>query len=191
MSDLKLIIVNGAPRSGKDTFAEAVNKEEWLIDIDPIKNVLTDMVIELFYIDDEEWFDRYIFKKDVPWDKLEGMSQREALIWFSEDVMKPKFGKDFFGRKYIDNLAPWSDIVIAPDGGFIEELTTIVKHVGKNNCVMVNTFSDGCTFEKDSRSLITGVMLGIKGYDIHNNGTLVEMNIASLETFNKIQKHFN
>jgi hypothetical protein len=158
------------------------------IEVSPVKTLLVEQVVHSFRIEEEEWIKRYDNHKDTPWDKLEGMSQREALIWMSEEVFKPKFGKDFYGKMYTrmwenEILAP--ELLLIPDAGFIEEDKTIIEYFGKDNCVMINTYREGTTFENDSRYLITGDDLGIKGYDVRNNGTIDDLK-AKVPTFTDI-----
>ena len=205
----KLIFVSGAPGSGKDTFANAVEDhmdplisvqeyldrglygtDPMLVEIIPIKQTLINAVVALFNLDYYDWVDRYDTDlKEEPWDKLNGMSQREALIWLSEEVVKPKFGDDFFGKAYAVGLNyEAEDIVIAPDAGFVGELEAIMERVGRDKCVMINTFRDGKTFDKDSRDLITGDMLGIPGYTLNNNGTEEQFKENSIKLFLEITK---
>jgi hypothetical protein len=94
----------------------------------------------------------------------------------SEDVGKEKFGRDFFGfamvNRLVDAFASGNTPVIIPDSGFLEETQAVVDFFGAENCAMINTYKDGTSWEKDSRSLITGKMLGIKGYTISNKGKI-------------------
>ena len=200
----KVILINGAPGSGKDTLSEAVI--EAFADVDftigalPMKDTLLRTAMSMFGISEGEWFERYNDSgmKDEPWERLEGMSQREALIWISEDICKPKFGKDFFAQifidkvnsesEYMDTLVPegFDFALMVPDAGFQEELEAVVKEYFVENVVMINTVRDGCTFDNDSRSLLTGEDLGIKGYTIENNGTQEEFETKAFELVKEI-----
>jgi len=197
---MKLILVNGAPGTGKDTFANTIEEfndikenraTDPIIDIIELKEPLMNGVAKLFGIYYKDWFERYDSPaKEVPWDRLHGMSQREALIWMSEEVMKPKFGPDVFGRIYASALDVYQHVssmtVISPDAGFVEELLPAIEKVGRENVVMINTFRKGCTFDNDSRSLVTGTDLDVVGYDLMNNGTLADFQEKSVELYTLI-----
>ena len=190
MTTPKIVFINGAPRSGKDTLADMIlgiyfeDKERSLHYLDMeeegFKNNLIEAVVGLFGVSWSEWVKRYESQKDEPWDQLQGKSQREALIWMSEVVAKPTFGKEFFGAAMVTRLKTHIKaaeecerelIILIPDAGFIPETMEVVNHFGKENCRMINTFRNGTNFDKDSRSLITGKDLDIHGALVTNNGT--------------------
>lgn len=189
----KVIMINGAPRSGKDTLASKImgylyHDHDIEVEIFPVKLALVSQTRSFFNVPQASWDNRYVNDKDKPWQELYGLSQREAMIWISEEVVKPKFGKDFYGKLFVNEFRIQEDnpdIVIIPDAGFIEEDIIIVNHFGADNCVMINTHRDGTDFSKDSRSLITGDMLGITGYDFYNNSPIEELKseiVALVET---------
>lgn len=187
----KIIFINGAPGSGKDTLATILDDSIWCrretttTDITSaifmFKDPLVSAVRSLFSISEDDWIERYDDRelKEVPWDKLNGMSQREALIWMSEEIAKEKFGRDFFGKAMVNRLTSDlidNDLVIfIPDSGFLEETKAVVDRFGKDKCVMINTLRDGYTFDNDSRSLVTADDLGIEGTMISNNGTVEDL----------------
>ena len=63
------------------------------------KTKLIALVKEIYFIDDEQWQSIYTNElKDIPMALFENKSPRQALIYVSEKVIKPKFGKDYFGK---------------------------------------------------------------------------------------------
>lgn len=79
---------------------------------------------------------------------------REFLIHISEDIMKPIFGQDVFGRaarKLVRESN--SPVVFFSDGGFQEE----VEELRKEGTVLVFQLSrEGCAWEGDSRGYTNG-----------------------------------
>jgi len=187
-----IVIFNGPPGSGKDE-ATRFFKTRGFKHLS-FKYALFKETISFFGVD-EEWFmtgydDREI--KEQPEDLLEGMSRREAMIYVSEDITKPAFGKDIFGVSVASEMEEGRDYVIS-DGGFVEELMPIINKVGADNIVLVQLTRDGCDFSSDSRRYFDGKLaeefviekkteilkkyflpkkFSIKTYRVHNNGSL-------------------
>lgn len=99
-------------------------------------------------------------------------SQREFLIHMSENVIKPSFGKDAFGKAFVNSL-PEEGIVFVSDSGFPEELQPVIDHVGAENVLVIRIQREGCSFEGDSRDYLTPEMFDdkVQFYQIVNNGT--------------------
>jgi hypothetical protein len=159
----KVIVFNGAPKSGKDTFADAIEWDKDLMDSEyfveryEMKSMLIKLTLIFYQIDHKEWSTRYDYRslKEEPWDKLGGLSQREALIDMSENKIKPAFGKDFLGKTAAEQFEmDENDIYVFSDGGFMEELEPIIKKVGMENVLVIRLHRDGYTFEGDSRGFI-------------------------------------
>jgi hypothetical protein len=136
-----------------------------------------------------EWVERYgkasfsgtpvdgmcqrVWLKDQPWYKLQGMSQREFLIWISEEVVKPRFGKQHFGqllKRELDKSILYGTYVCS-DGGFTEELEPFIIDP-EWTVAIVRLHRTGCTFEGDSRNYIEYLGINIPQIDIHNNGDI-------------------
>ena len=81
-------------------------------------------------------------------------SSREALIHVSENIVKPKQGNDFYGRKLVERIEASSErYVFVADGGFVKELVPILEAGYKVYIVQLER--NGATFENDSRKLLT------------------------------------
>jgi len=120
--------------------------------------------------------------------EFDGLSMRQALIKVSEEVIKPNFGKDYFGKATamsIINCDAYNldeDIFYITDSGFIEELDRFVDIVEEqtNGCnhvyLLVNLYRDGTSFEKynDSRSYINTNR--IPQYTLHNDSDIEIVN---------------
>ena len=81
-------------------------------------------------------------------------SSREALIHVSENIVKPKQGNDFYGRKLVERIEASSErYIFTGDGGFFDEVTPLLE--AGYNVYIVQLERNGATFENDSRKLLT------------------------------------
>lgn len=111
-------------------------------------------------------------------------SSRQALIFVSENIMKPKYGQDYYGRKFLEKVEHSSErYSFASDGGFREELTPLLEN--GYNVYIVHLERLGATFDNDSRKLLTendfkgedGSMKykNLKFIKMDNNGSLDDL----------------
>lgn len=155
---IKVIILNGCPNIGKDTLADLMvtrNQAKKL----QFKDVL--------YVETAKYFDIPVDGlinlstdrdyKERPSLALKGYTPREALIHVSEEVIKPKYGNDFFGLKMIDNIINSGyDFIVVPDGGFVAEFEVLAKYLTLD-VHLVRLHREGYDFEKDSRNYVYSV----------------------------------
>jgi hypothetical protein len=174
----KLVILNCPPRSGKDATGEYLVNTKNCVSLS-FKQRLINITLAIYGINPFEWAERYETMKEVPWDKLDGLSQRQALIKTSEEVIKPNYGKDFFGLALLQEFQKASrvmeevDYFIVTDGGFVEELEPLIG----NDVVILQwdaDFSGTVTnFDNDSRDWVS--VDGIPTYRLkRNSGTIEE-----------------
>lgn len=174
MQMTKVIILNGPPRSGKDTIGTFA-ADDWgfatLAFKEPMYRIAADTVGMsyedfMFNYETDGW-------KDTKVKGWGGKSVRDLMIAISETYIKPFFGEDYFGRKVaekMEKMSPYVAHYIMTDGGFFAEVDALVK--AGIDVYVVHMFRDGCTFEGDSRDYIdhpevTTLML-------ENNGTIEE-----------------
>lgn len=196
----QVIIFNGPPGSGKDEACRFLVSHFGFKHLS-FKHQLFVETIKLFDVN-EQWFmdgyeDRDI--KERPEELLGGRSRRQALIYTSEDVLKPKFGKGIFGEQASKQINSVSDYCFS-DGGFTEELVPIINTAGAENVCLVQLLRDGSSFANDSRRYINGtnfideIVLGhqtpvipehilpepfdVKTVRLHNNGSITEFHQA-------------
>lgn len=161
----KLIVVfNGPPGSGKDTIVDhlmAKTFKKRSVGRTTFKKALVKQVQNLFTISDTNWWTRYDASsstgdrmKDLPWDRLDGLSQRGALIAMSEAFTKPTFGNDYYGKALLKEIRSKSaNVILIPDGGFKEELA-VLENAEDLTVMVIQLERHGCSFKGDSRRYI-------------------------------------
>ncbi len=107
------------------------------------------------------------------------LSIREAMIYVSEVIVKPRWGEDWFGQarvrkmKGFDGYCPFTPIFCDDSCAFVDELHPLIKYLGQENIILLRIHRDGFTFEGDSRNYIPdGVITNT--VDVYNNGTEVQ-----------------
>ncbi|QHJ83776.1 MAG: hypothetical protein [Caudoviricetes sp.] len=177
----KVVVFNAPARSGKDEACKYLEefllfhgKAEGVI-YTPIhkefKGKLFAITREIFSVSKEEWDEHYTRElKETPWNKLNGLTPRQALIFVSEDIIKPNFSKTYFGESLAKSLGEGINVI--SDGGFDDEMIPIIQAVGKENILVVKIKRDGCSFEGDSRSFLNTDKLGIMETWVDNNNSL-------------------
>lgn len=190
-----VIIFNGPPGSGKDEACSYLTCQHGFKHLSFKYQLFIEAI--KYYNVSKEWFmfgyqDRNT--KEQPEVLLNGKSRREALIHVSEDIIKPKYGKGFFGKQAAKQINSVNDYCFS-DGGFIEELQEIINTIGAKNVTVIQLLRDGCSFKNDSRRYFNGLIfdehilghstqinqsyimpesLDVRIRRVHNNGTLSE-----------------
>jgi hypothetical protein len=158
---MKLILLNGPPRSGKDTAAAAI--ETFLLDLPslpfvvhdklsaPIKYAFCAMMrakMDGFNVDYYE-----AHKEEVI--PAIGKSYRQWQIDFSERFMKPCYGIDIFSRLLWSRLEEQAaDYAIISDCGFQIEIDYLLAKVEPADVCLFRLNREGCSFSGDSRQYV-------------------------------------
>lgn len=159
----KVIIFNGPPSSGKDTFGQEIARE-FKGSHQQFKDALFIATEEHYGLEPGFIVNNYD-KKEDKFDELDGMTIREALIHVSENVIKPRYGLDYFGKKSAKRLS--EGLNVFTDGGFEEELNPIIDSVGLENVLIFRLHRTGCSFKNDSRNYLQD-REGLLIYDIYD-----------------------
>lgn len=193
---MPVIIFNGPPGAGKDEaclFFQNLGYKHL-----SFKEELFRETFRFFGVS-KGWFmkgyeDRSIKEKPVPELRISGqmLSRRDAMIYVSEKYIKPKYGKDYFGKKLSEHVTQ-DGLFCVSDGGFQEELTPIINKFGAESITLVQLTREGCDFSSDSRryfngNLVQEFILGketpivkchflpdqfpIRTYRVHNNDSI-------------------
>lgn len=176
---MKVIILNGAPNSGKDVIADSICKSYNYTKM-MFKEQLFNFAIKVSGVSQEYWdrcYERDL--KEVPNEKyiVDGkpVSPRNYLIHISENVVKPIIGKSFFGDSLASQiLNSKAELVVVSDGGFKEELIPLLSL--PHDVYLVRLHREGTSFEGDSRKFIyPDLKLLDNQKDFYNNSTIEEI----------------
>lgn len=197
-----IVVFNGPPGSGKDEAAGYLSKTFGFHQLS-FKSQLFAKTTEHFGVS-TEWFMKDYDNRTVkerPELVLGNRSRREALIYVSEEIIKPVYGSDYFGKCVAEQINPDLNYVIS-DSGFVDELAPIVDMVHARNMMIVQLTRRGCGFEHDSRryldcmdNIVDEIVINfhwpvnphyvsgklpvcVNTVVIHNNGTLPEFHAA-------------
>lgn len=167
-----IIILNGPPGCGKDTIAAYLTGHRYPAVKASFKQPMFDIAFSMLGVYRyDEFMDLYNDReqKEKPQVILGGKSPRQFMIWISEDVMKPVFGEQHFGRRMVEEINEmYRDLaVVISDGGFPEEIKPLVK--AGHEVHICRLHRDGFTFAGDSRDYIdlSGYHYRIHHYDFH------------------------
>ena len=180
---IKIICLNGAPRSGKDTVGEILKSLSSDVSLMKFAAPLDDIAKTILAVPEEQYRVLREEKKDQ---LLEGSrsTMRDLLIGISENLLKPIFGRTYFADAAADKIhhhlhkyrvlrTEPSDIFVITDCGFQYEYDRFKERMDelKIPTKLVQIQRDGTSFEGDSREFVTDP----KQYSLMNNGTLEDL----------------
>ena len=157
---MKIVFLNAPPRAGKASLATALqNNDSNVIHFKfayPLKRIahsiigMPDIPINMFE-HDKDRPSCYFPLKDLD----NRYTPREFYIKISEEMLKPMFGQDYFGKMLIKDIqksAEENSIFVISDSGFWEEAKPVVAHFGEKTCLQVRILRENGDFSKDSRA---------------------------------------
>ncbi len=167
MISKKVIVLNGAPGAGKDTFRDLLANYADFQKVDYKDILFNELLNGVGSVKTQWWLKNYKPGfKDEPQDELNGFSMREILINFSENYIKPMKGTNFFAEEMVYKItqSPSKTFVIA-DIGFQYELDALTNEEWFDVTVL-RIDKQGCDFENDSRCHLSYDKIGyINNYD--------------------------
>lgn len=170
----KIILFNGPPNSGKDHCAEIV---ESLYKADHLrfKDKLYEITACLNSLQYDQ-FKSYATDRNTKEQKMYNLrglqySPRELLIETSEEVIKPYYGKDYFGKDIAKKIRESNnEYFVISDCGFKEEIQTVIDDLPNCQFFLVRIHRRGYTFKGDSRSYVN--IDEILNFDLYNNSSV-------------------
>ena len=164
---MKIVLLNGPPRSGKDTAALALRSYLGATIYkfaDPLKSALH--ALFGLHNSDPSCFES-VKAQHLP--ELFGWTPREAYIALSEKGVKPVFGPSHFGNVLTCRLVfdRTSKLVAVPDSGFVIEALPLLDQFGANNILLLQLTRSDCSFEGDSRGYIQ--LPNVQTHQLHND----------------------
>lgn len=157
--------------AGKDLFGglvyKSLHENGWVETfMQSFKEQLVEIAIVIANVDMATWTKWYV-EKEAPRNELWGLSCRQFLIKISEDVIKPNFDKQYFGKTLTKKLLYGVNIVT--DGGFYEEIEPIVEDIGAENILVIRLHREGCDYSGDSRGWIKDEWFeGVQAIDVQS-----------------------
>ncbi len=126
--------------------------------------------------------------KDVPNDLFDGLTPREAYINFSENIIKPKFGKSYLGTRVlqrVDRNKRKKIPSIISGVGFIEEVIPLIECVGPEQTIHITIIREGDSsiILTDSRLMLCLTDLGVSELTV---GPLEEGDLIA-----SVERHIN
>lgn len=149
------VILNGPPLSGKDTLADMLtdfgfSKHEmkgglyletanhFNFNLDFFKEIATDRNL-----------------KETPFSALGGRTPRQALIYVSEEIIKPMYGNSYFGEMAAKScIKEGTERAVFSDGGFSSEIAPLAEVF--ETVMIFHLYKNGTSFKGDSRSYLEG-----------------------------------
>lgn len=159
-----VVIFNAPPMSGKDVAAthidETIPKVTDIVTVPMMfKEHLYRLASVIYNLDYDVVVDYATdrSKKETPTDLFGGLSPRNAIIDISENVIKPRYGKRYFGNVCALNMMSVSNIItrqklfVFSDGGFPDEAKPVIETVGEKNTLVIRIHREGYEYGSDSR----------------------------------------
>lgn len=147
----QVVVFNAPPNTGKDFICDYLMNNFFCNKVE-FKGKLRELVKTIYSLSNEqvEWLGLRE-NKELAQEILGGLSYREAMIDVSENVIKPRYGKDYFAKSLLSELVDFTINVIS-DGGFVEE----VEYLADNGCdvYVVRIHCNKCDFNNDSRTYL-------------------------------------
>jgi hypothetical protein len=159
---LKLLLLNGPPGCGKDEVAKIATKCGYQFTHLKFSAPLKEATCALLGKTEEQ----------LELEKRSDPRIRKVQIALSEDVIKPLYGKAYFGH-FLGNALPPHGNVIVSDSGFNEEATALRQTLGDREITyraeLWHIYRPGCSFKGDSRSWVSGIP---RTRQLENDGSL-------------------
>lgn len=175
---MKVILVSGPPRAGKDTLCDMLgpflplqhrNGYLKLRLSDPIKE--TAHAAHGIRCEPGDYEDT----KDVPCEAMLGVTPRAAYI-AAFRMLSSLHGPEVLGRRLLSVLQSLKDCrvdwVLVPDLGRNDDALPLVRGLGAENLACVELVRPGCSFRGDSREPVDLRPLGVPQLVRYNSGTL-------------------
>lgn len=177
-----LYLLNGPPRSGKDTVAHIMTEDLFRgrhLKLAAELKERTHGAYRLLRHDGKPFdHDAYEAQKDVPREAFMGMTPRAAYIAFHEWYLKPMHGPAVLGRLLIERemrLAirseryPWtSGVTVVSDAGDAVQCQPLLLAWGPSNVTLVHLSRPGCEWT-DNR--VSFDLPGVETVELKNNGS--------------------
>jgi hypothetical protein len=170
--------VNGPKRSGKTTLCDGLTNLFHRKHMSAVKigfSFHLKRFVHSIYLGERGWHldpDVFDATKELPQDFLDGHTWRELYIHYSEHVIKPLHGKEWFGKQFMRSARESkADFVFVPDSGFVEEAENVVRDIGAENVFLIrlrrrNKDGSWMGFGDDSRTYVDLSHVGVPMFSV-------------------------
>jgi len=114
-------------------------------------------------------------RKDSPCPEFGGLTPRQAYIHYSEDILKPKFGRDRLGKLALPRIRKNMEaprITLLSGVGFIDEVNPAIQLVGPARSLHLKVRGTaGGRGIRDSRQPLDLSRLGVQTHVLDNDGS--------------------
>ena len=185
---MTLFLINGPPRSGKDSAATCLAQlllgyslSHWKL-ADELK-VRCHAMYRLTDSTGRPWrAEFYESNKEVPSDDFLGLSPRAAYIAFHERYLKPVHGPRILGELLVENMSRSlyfdSKYLVVSDAGDAEQCAPLLELCGADHTVLIHLSRAGFPWS-DNR--VRFDLPGVRTVEVENPGTtLADLRVALL-----------
>lgn len=165
----KIVLLNAPKGAGKDTIANEICADVRFARKGSFKSPMFAIAHAFLGAENfRRFLDAYDDReqKEKAHDFLMGMTCRQFMIWISEDVIKPKFGEKYFGKRLAEMASASQSPLIVSDCGFEQEVIALID--AGHEVKLVRMHREGFEFdETDSRNYVylPACYYGVNGYD--------------------------
>lgn len=191
---MKIYLMNGPPRSGKDTagklLARMLDNSAVLKFAEPLKMATHAAMAMLTGDRNLKFCEGYDDCKDTPSPDFMGLTPRESYIAMSEQYIKPLLGKQFFGQHLVERIKKLqeqgTEHVVITDSGFYEELEPLINEFGVDACTIIQMTRQDNHFEGDSRTWLQ--VEGVRTTTIANEYGIACLRVSVAELVGKLEE---
>jgi hypothetical protein len=184
----KMIMLNGPPRCGKDTIAEALDEylnsvrgDEYQVYHEKFSAPLKAGVRAIYDLDP------HIEKtKDESDERILGDSYRRAQIALFNHLSRTH-DKTVLGKLFASRIAKRDGLFIVSDTGRFDEVFPSIKDFDADQCTLFRIHRDGTSFANDIRQYVTNTdIIGIKSFDVDNNGSIQTVMMSIIDKLTEL-----
>lgn len=163
---MTLFLLNGPPRSGKDTAARLLGQllGEGTTTHAKLAKVLKERTHALYGLigaDGRPWdAGSFEARKEEPREEFLGLTPRQAYINVHELYLKPMHGPRILGDLLIRDLersGSWTPHLAVSDAGDDQQCLPLVERFGAENTVLVHLDRIGCQWDNRRRFVLPGI----------------------------------
>lgn len=185
----KIILLNGPPRCGKDTIAEALEAYFFKRDSNGLFFLDANIIHEKFSQPLKDGV-KAIYSlpasieatKDESDERLLGATYRSAQISLFHHLSR-MHSNTVLGQLFSARVGKRNGVFIVSDAGRFDEIFPAIKEFDANDCVLFRIHRDGTSFANDIRQYVTNTdIIGIKSFDVDNNGSIDAVVLTIIDT---------